>query len=122
MTPDQSYRVERFNELEREADRLGRELKEARVEIARLTLQGVEAEKAALKAFSERDALRATEKIVLRQGKEIMHERDGLRAEVERLRNAIRHTHESYCAADWTDRGLHAPECLLYELEPGEEP
>lgn len=30
---------------------------------------------------------------------------------------AIHQQHVNYCTADWTDRGLHAPECLLYELD-----
>lgn len=33
------------------------------------------------------------------------------------LERAVRETHKNYCTAAWTDRGLHAPECLLYELE-----
>ena len=40
-----------------------------------------------------------------------------LRAEIERLRGILRQTHTAYCTSDWTDRGLHAPECLLYEIE-----
>jgi len=40
-----------------------------------------------------------------------------LEAENERLSTAIRQTHTNYCTEAWTDRGLHAPECLLYELE-----
>lgn len=39
-----------------------------------------------------------------------------LRAEVERLRSVLRWTHETYCTEAWTSRGLHAPECLLYEI------
>lgn len=38
--------------------------------------------------------------------------------EITRLREVIRSTHTTYCTHDWTSRGLHAPECLLYELEP----
>lgn len=41
-----------------------------------------------------------------------------LQAEVDRLRAVLRHTHTNYCTAAWTDRDLHAPECLLYEIEP----
>lgn len=37
-------------------------------------------------------------------------------AEVERLRAVLRWTHTTYCTEAWTDRGLHAPECLLYEI------
>ena len=42
-------------------------------------------------------------------------------AEVERLRGVLRSTHGTYCTADWTERGLHAPECLLHELEANDE-
>lgn len=44
-------------------------------------------------------------------------ERDSLIAEVERLRNCLRWTHETYCTSAYTNRGLHAPECMLYEVE-----
>lgn len=46
--------------------------------------------------------------------RELLAEHD----ELERLRNVLRWTHSSYCTEDWTARGLHAPECLLYEIEP----
>jgi len=36
--------------------------------------------------------------------------------EITRLREVIKSTHTTYCTHDWTSRGLHAPECLLYEL------
>jgi hypothetical protein len=37
--------------------------------------------------------------------------------EVERLRAVLRTTHANYCTPAYTERGLHAPECLLYEVE-----
>jgi hypothetical protein len=37
-------------------------------------------------------------------------------AEVKRLREVISDTHETYCDESWTDRGLHAPECMAYTL------
>lgn len=43
------------------------------------------------------------------------------RAEVERLRQVLRWTHETHCTSDWTDRGRHAPECLLYEIEEDDD-
>lgn len=39
-----------------------------------------------------------------------------LRAHIKRLEAVLRWTHESYCTAAWADRGLHAPECLLFEI------
>jgi hypothetical protein len=36
--------------------------------------------------------------------------------ELTRLREVIKHTHINYCTEAYTSRGLHAPECLLYEL------
>jgi hypothetical protein len=44
--------------------------------------------------------------------------RDEATAEVERLRAVIRETHDIYCSDAYTDRGMHAPECRLYEIEP----
>lgn len=44
-----------------------------------------------------------------------------LRARVDDLEAAIRWTHDTYCDESWTGRGLHAPECLLYELEDDDE-
>lgn len=40
--------------------------------------------------------------------------------ELERLREVIRGTHKSHCADEprWTTGTRHAPECLLYEVEP----
>jgi len=66
-------------------------------------------------------------KRVADQWKEVAHRhdsyRDGdlaeidrLRAENERLREVIRETHNAYCTADYTARGLHAPGCLLWEV------
>lgn len=43
------------------------------------------------------------------------------RGEALRLREVLRRTHASYCTAAWTDRGLHASECLLYELSDERE-
>ncbi len=40
-----------------------------------------------------------------------------LEQEIERLKEVISSTHNMYCTADWTDRGLHAPECLLEEID-----
>lgn len=47
-----------------------------------------------------------------------------LQAEVERCRKALEEaarifeqTHTNYCKSAWTDRGLHASECLLCEAE-----
>lgn len=51
--------------------------------------------------------------------------RAGLQAEVERLREVLRHTHEDYCIEAYAGRGLHAPECLLFEVAEsvaGEQP
>jgi hypothetical protein len=39
-------------------------------------------------------------------------------AEIRRLRDVIEMTHTLHCTPAWTDRGLHAPECLLYEIDP----
>jgi len=36
--------------------------------------------------------------------------------ELTRLREVIKDTHTKYCTEAYTGRGLHAPECLLYEL------
>ena len=41
-------------------------------------------------------------------------------AEAERLRGVLRQTHGNYCVAAWTDRGLHAPECLIEYLDDDE--
>jgi glutamate-1-semialdehyde aminotransferase len=38
--------------------------------------------------------------------------------EIERLRAVLRATHERHCTEVWTSRGKHAPECLLFEVEP----
>lgn len=43
-------------------------------------------------------------------------ERDAAIAELERLRSALRMTHVTYCTPAYTERGLHAPECLAYEV------
>ena len=40
-----------------------------------------------------------------------------LRAEVARLEAVLRETHTNYCCTAYTDRNMHAPECLLYEIE-----
>jgi hypothetical protein len=40
-----------------------------------------------------------------------------MRLELARLRAVIRETHTTYCTPSWTDRNLHAPECLLHEIE-----
>lgn len=42
--------------------------------------------------------------------------------ELRRLRAVLRQTHINYCTADWTDRGLHAPECLLDEIDDEQSP
>jgi hypothetical protein len=39
-------------------------------------------------------------------------------AELERLRDVLRQTHERHCTDAWTSRGLHAPDCLAFEVEP----
>lgn len=48
------------------------------------------------------------------------HERvvNDLEAELLRLRSVLRQTHVNHCTEAWTGRGLHAPECLLYEVDP----
>lgn len=38
--------------------------------------------------------------------------------EIERLRAVIQWTHDAYCTPPYTDRGLHAPECRIAEIEP----
>lgn len=53
---------------------------------------------------------------VARTGK-AERERDEAEAEVERLREVVRRTHANYCVSDYTDRGRHASECLLFEIE-----
>lgn len=40
-----------------------------------------------------------------------------LEAELLRLRAVVKQTHANYCTEAWTDRGLHAPECLAYEMD-----
>lgn len=42
--------------------------------------------------------------------------------EINRLSEVIRQTHTRYCSPSWTDRGLHAPECLIHELDEIDEP
>ena len=44
-------------------------------------------------------------------------ERDALREQVARLHDVLRQTHTTYCDEIWTSRDLHAPECLLEEIE-----
>ena len=41
-------------------------------------------------------------------------------SEAERLRDVLRQTHANYCDSAWTDRGLHAPECLIEHLDDDE--
>lgn len=51
-------------------------------------------------------------------------ERDKAYANLARLRSVLEteasSTHTQHCTESWTDRGLHAPGCLMYELEPEE--
>ena len=42
---------------------------------------------------------------------------DAQATEIQRLRDVLQWTHEAYCTPAWTDRDLHAPECLLDEKE-----
>lgn len=35
--------------------------------------------------------------------------------EIKRLEAVLQWTHDTYCTPAWTDRDLHAPECLLEE-------
>ena len=50
----------------------------------------------------------------------LIRERNAAEAEAERLRSVLRQTHANYCEAAWTDRGLHAPECLIEHLDDDE--
>lgn len=47
---------------------------------------------------------------------DVLDSHAALEAEIARLNGVLRGTHEHYCTSAWTDRGLHAPECLLFEI------
>lgn len=55
------------------------------------------------------------------QGKTALTAVATMRTELERLRAVIRETHKTYCEPEprWRNADArHAPECLLYEVEP----
>jgi len=69
----------------------------------------------------ERDEARAEVVACARSQSEADDAIEQLDAEVERLREVLRWTHDTYCSEAYTDRGLHAPGCLLYEVEAADE-
>jgi hypothetical protein len=46
----------------------------------------------------------------------VLDELTRLREVIKDLREVIEDTHTKYCTEAYTGRGLHASECLLYEL------
>jgi hypothetical protein len=46
----------------------------------------------------------------------LQDEKEAAEARVKELSAVIEQTHTNHCTAAWTDRGLHSPECLLFEL------
>lgn len=73
---------------------------------------------------AEVDRLKAEKTLVEQQIDEIQAAHDRLagenaklRAAHDRLNASLRWTHETYCDSAYTDRGLHAPECMLHDVE-----
>jgi hypothetical protein len=67
-------------------------------------------------ACLERCSMHATHYASARDVHVIADQRDAALQEIERLRAVLAATHRIYCTATYTDRGMHAPECLLYEI------
>lgn len=97
---------ERITKLEAERDRW----MEERGVLHRRTVE-LEAANAELQAGRS-----AERRMSLKLTSDVAQKNAELGQEVGRLESALLHTHTTYCTADWTDRDLHAPECLLWEI------